>query len=182
MSAPVKILILDVDGVLTDGGIVLNDEGKEWKRFHTRDGVAVKLALAVGWRVLFCTARASQPARHRAGELGAEWAIGIKHKKSFLNTWLREAGIDWEAVAFMGDDLQDLQVLQSVGWPITVADGVPEVLAAARYATRVPGGSGAVRDAVTWLLNQHDLYDQAVRAFLDAPEGFSVGDAQWSGQ
>ena len=180
MSA-VKLVVLDVDGVLTDGGILLNDEGREWKRFHTHDGVGVKLALLAGWRVLWCTARASQPARRRAEELGAEWSIGIKHKKPFLDDWLGKQGIAWEETAFVGDDLQDLKCLQACGWPVSVANGAPEVKAAARYVTQVPGGYGAVRDAVQWLLRENNLYEHAVRAFLDAPEGFSLGQAQWSG-
>lgn len=177
----VKALVLDVDGILTDGGIFLDAEGRELKRFHTRDGVGIKLALCVGWRVLFCTARESQPARYRAQEMGAEWSIGIKKKKIFLESWIQKAGLTWDELAFMGDDLQDLAVLQSVGWPITVLDGVPEVQAVARYTTPVPGGQGAVRDAVTWLLKEHDLYQQAVETFLSSPEGFSLGQESWSG-
>jgi 3-deoxy-D-manno-octulosonate 8-phosphate phosphatase (KDO 8-P phosphatase) len=175
----IRALVLDVDGVLTDGGIVLDGGDGEWKRFHARDGVGIKLALLAGWRVLFCTARSSPPARRRAEELGAEWAIGVKDKVAYLDGWLAEAGIGWDAAAYVGDDLQDLGALRRVGYPVAVADAAAEVRAAARYVTTVPGGSGAVREAVEHLLHEAGRHAEVLAAFTGA--GFAVGEERSGG-
>lgn len=172
----IRALVLDVDGVLTDGGIMLDDDGRESKRFHARDGVGIKLALAAGWRVLFCTARNSQPARLRAAELGAECAAGIRHKDQFLEGWLREAGVTWSEVAFVGDDLQDIRVLRRVGYPIAVADACVEVRAVARHVLTLRGGFGAVREAVEWLLEQTGDRERVISQFIEGTTGYAVGD------
>lgn len=176
-----KALVLDVDGVLTDGGIFLDDDGRELKRFHARDGVGIQLAKHAGWKVLFCTARESQPARRRAEELGAQWAIGVSQKDQFLEEWLGKRDISWSDVAYVGDDLQDLCVLEKVGWPIAVGDAALEVKAAAKYVTQLDGGRGAVRDAVEWLLTKHGVKAEAIHAFLNRKKGFAVGKLQFGG-
>ncbi len=181
MAGTIRALVLDVDGVLTDGGIILDDRGRDAKRFHARDGVGVKLALAAGWRVLFLTARGSLSARQRATEMGAEWAIGVGRKDRFLDRWLEEAGIDWSDAAYVGDDLPDLRCLRRVGWPVAVADACREVRAAARYVTSVPGGAGAVRDAVEWLLDRAGIRETIVEGFANRDEGFSVGREETGG-
>ena len=170
----IRALVLDVDGVLTDSGLYL-DGAKEMKRFSARDGVAIKLAQAGGWRVLFLSARESQAARQRAEELGAEWATGVGKKDVFLETWLAEADIAWTDVAFMGDDLPDLGSMRRVGWPVAPKDAATEVREAARYVTRMNGGQGAVRDAVEWLLDQEGKRAETMRIFMERPDGFSVG-------
>lgn len=177
----IRALVLDVDGVLSDGGVILDAGDGEAKRFHSRDGVGIRLAQLAGWKVLFLTARRSQPARRRAEELGAEWAIGIPHKERYLDAWLAERGIGWEETAYVGDDLQDLAVLRRVGRPVAVADAVPELKEIACYVTRIPGGSGAVRDAVEWLLEQEGLREKTVAAFVAAVEGFGVGREEQGG-
>jgi len=174
----IRALILDVDGVLTDGGLILDGTGRDAKRFHARDGVGVKLALTAGWRVLFLTARSSEAARARAEELGAEWAMGIAHKESHLEAWLREAGLAWEDAAYVADDLLDLGALRRVGWPIAVADAAREVREAARYVTALPGGNGAVREAVEWLLERDGIRERTIAAFLARREGFAVGKSR----
>ncbi len=177
----IQALVLDVDGVLTDGGIILDGGEGEWKRFHARDGVGIKLAQTAGADVLFLTARSSPPARRRARELGAFYAVGVKHKESFLETWLAERDIAWNRVAMVGDDLQDLGVLRRVGTPIAVADACHEVRKAAKYVTRVPGGAGAVRDAVEWLLDEAGIRIRTVQAFLNQETGFGFGEVDTGG-
>jgi 3-deoxy-D-manno-octulosonate 8-phosphate phosphatase (KDO 8-P phosphatase) len=177
----IRALVLDVDGVLTDGGVILDGGEGETKRFHARDGVGIKLAQTAGWRVLFLTARHSPPARRRAEELGAEWAMGVAAKERYLERWLAAAAIPWSDVAFMGDDLQDLPVLRRVGWPLAVADAVLEVRNAARHVTERTGGSGAVREAVEWLLEQEHRRESTVETFLSRSEGFGVGREEHGG-
>jgi YrbI family 3-deoxy-D-manno-octulosonate 8-phosphate phosphatase len=150
------------------------------KRFHARDGVGIRLAQAVGWSVLFLTARHSPPVRRRAEELGAAWAIGVAKKEVFLQVWLDRQGITWEEVAFVGDDLQDLAVLRKVGWPIAVGDAVDEVKQAARHVTSRGGGNGAVRESVEWLLEEAGLRERVMEEFLSGSRGFSVGPAEAS--
>jgi 3-deoxy-D-manno-octulosonate 8-phosphate phosphatase (KDO 8-P phosphatase) len=181
MAAQIEALVLDVDGVLTDGGIILDSGGREAKRFHARDGVGIRLALLTGWRVLFLTARASIPVKNRAQELGAEWAIGIGRKELFLQEWLEGMGIAWDRTAFVGDDLQDLAVMRRVGWPVAVADAVDEVKTVAKYITTRPGGAGAVREAVEWLLSQAGLREEALLKFMSQDDGFSMGKSEHSG-
>ncbi len=181
MADRLRALVLDVDGVLTDGGIVLDAGGGESKRFHARDGIGVKLALTAGWRVLLLTARHSPAARIRAEELGAEWAMGVGRKDRFLESWLAEAGIPWEEAAFVGDDLPDLGVMRRVGWPVAVADAAPEVRAVARYVTHLPGGAGAVREASEFLLRRAGIREETLQAFLAREDGFSVGEAAHGG-
>jgi 3-deoxy-D-manno-octulosonate 8-phosphate phosphatase (KDO 8-P phosphatase) len=176
-AKPPRALVLDVDGVLTDGGILLDGEGNEWKRFHVHDGVGIRLAQDAGWRVLFLTARQSPPARRRAEELGAEWAIGVAKKDAFLEMWLGRQGIGWDETAFVGDDLQDLPVLRRVAWPIAVSGAVTEVKEAARHVTVRNGGEGAVREAVEWLLEQCGLRREVIDGFGKGDAGFSVGAA-----
>jgi 3-deoxy-D-manno-octulosonate 8-phosphate phosphatase (KDO 8-P phosphatase) len=173
-------LVLDVDGVLTDGGLYL-DASSEMKRFHARDGVGIQLAKAGGWRVLFLSARHSPAARRRAEELGAEWAMGVAAKEAFLESWLAEGRLGWSDLAFVGDDLPDLAAMRRAGWPIAVADAAKEVRDVARYVTRVAGGQGAVRDAVEWLLDQQGMRERAVQAFLERREGFAVGREERGG-
>ena len=171
----IRALVLDVDGVLSDGGVILDAGDGEAKRFHVHDGVGIKLAQTAGWRVLFLTARNSPPARRRAEELQAEYALGVAEKAGFLEGWLEEAGIDWSEVAYVGDDLQDLKSLRRVGWPIAVANAVAEVREAVRHVTRLPGGHGAVREAVEWLLDEHGIREETVASFVSRREGFAVG-------
>ena len=170
----IRAFVLDVDGVLTDGGLFLDGTG-EMKRFSARDGVGIKLAQAGGWRVLFLSARESKAAAQRAQELGAEWATGVGNKEVFLEAWLETARIEWSDVAFMGDDLPDLKSMRRAGWPVAPKDAANEVREAARYITRVKGGDGGVRDAVEWLLDQEGKRAEAMRTFMERPEGFSVG-------
>jgi 3-deoxy-D-manno-octulosonate 8-phosphate phosphatase (KDO 8-P phosphatase) len=177
----IRALVLDVDGVLTDGGLYLDGSG-EMKRFSARDGVAIKLAQTGGWRVLFLSARESKSARQRAEELGAEWATGVGKKDVFLETWLADANIAWSEVAFMGDDLPDLKSMRRAGWPVAPKDAANEVREAARYVTRVNGGEGAVRDAVEWLLDQEGKRKEVIQTFMERPEGFSVGGEDRGGR
>lgn len=171
----IKALILDVDGVLSDGGVILDNAGGEAKRFHVQDGVGIKLAQEAGWRVLFLTARNSPPALRRADEMGAECALGVANKEKFLEDWFSRHGIGWEEAAYVGDDLQDLTALRRVGYPISPANGVREVREAARHVTGRPGGEGAVREAVEWLLEEFGIRDRTVQGFLERRGGFAVG-------
>ena len=143
----VRLLSLDVDGVLTDGGIYYGEDGTRMHRFNVLDGVGIKRVQAAGVEVAMITAGASEAVRHRARYLGVRYVfIGIQDKLATLNDLCGGLGIGLDEVAHVGDDLNDLPVLEAVGLPLTVAGAVAEVRRRALYITKTEGGSGAVRE------------------------------------
>lgn len=152
-AARIELLLLDVDGVLTDGGVVYLDDGRELKRFHVRDGSGLKLWRAAGKRAAIVSGRTSPAVERRAAELGIAPVLqGRDDKRGALEEVLRLTGFAPEQVCAIGDDLPDVPVLRACGLAVAVRDACPEARDAAHYVTAVPGGRGAVRDAVEWLL------------------------------
>jgi 3-deoxy-D-manno-octulosonate 8-phosphate phosphatase (KDO 8-P phosphatase) len=147
------LLVLDVDGVLTDGGIVHGGGGLELKRFHVRDGSALKLWRRAGRRAALITGRTSAAVEVRAAELGIDLVVqGAADKDEALTRILAEAGVGADAAAYVGDDLPDLAPLRRCRLAVAVADACFEVRDAAHHVTRRPGGQGAVREAVELIL------------------------------
>ena len=147
MLGRARLLSLDVDGVLTDGGIYYAEDGTRLHRFNVLDGVGIKRVQAAGVEVAMITAGASEAVRHRAHYLGVRYVfIGIADKLATLNDLCDGLGIGLDQVAHVGDDLNDLPVLEAVGLPLTVPGAVPEVRRRALYITKKEGGSGAVRE------------------------------------
>lgn len=168
MSDPsrIRLLCLDVDGVLTDGGISIDDQGRESKRFHVHDGAGLRLWKSLGLEVAVITGRQGMALRHRLEELGIRIvAGGVSEKRSAFRAALASLGMAAEDAAMIGDDLPDLPVLRECGYPVAVPQAVEEVRAVARYTTRVPGGHGAVRDAVEHLLKAMGRWPEALRRF-----------------
>lgn len=152
-AARIRVLLLDVDGVLTDGGIVYADDGAELKRFHVRDGSGLQFWRRAGNRAALISGRSSPAVERRAAELGIDPVLqGRADKGPALADLLALTGATADEVCGVGDDLPDLPVLLGCGLAVAVADACPEVRAAAHYVTTVPGGRGAVRDAIEWLL------------------------------
>ena len=154
MSTPapaqeVIFILSDVDGVLTDGGIIYDNQGIETKRFHTRDGLGIKLWTQAGFRFGLLTGRVSHIVKLRANELGIDPVRqGFEDKLPAACALLEELDLTAEQVCYIGDDLPDLPVMKYVGWGVAVADAAPEVRAAADYVTTTPGGHGAVREVI----------------------------------
>ena len=145
--ATARLLSLDVDGVLTDGGVYYGEDGAQLRRFNVLDGVGIKRVQAAGVEVAMITAGASEAVRHRARFLGVRYVfIGIEDKLATLKDLCGGLGIGLDQVAHVGDDLNDLPLLDAVGLPLTVAGAVPEVRRRALYITRKEGGAGAVRE------------------------------------
>ena len=143
----VRCLILDVDGVLTDGGIVFDDEGRQIKRFDVRDGHGLKMLMRYGIEVALLTGRTSQVVLHRALDLGIEDVYqGAKNKLDVYNEILRKKNILPSVTAFVGDDVVDVPVLRRVGFSATVADAADAVKKVVDYITERNGGRGAVRE------------------------------------
>lgn len=151
--AAIELLLLDVDGVLTDGRVIYTDRGDEIKEFHVRDGSGIKYWRQSGKRVAIVSGRSSSVVARRATELGIDLVIqGADEKSLALMRILTETGLSADRVCAVGDDLPDLPVLRRCGIAVAVADAAPEVKAVAHYQTIVPGGRGAVREVIEWLM------------------------------
>lgn len=161
-AATVSLLCLDVDGVLTDGGIHIDDHGVETKRFHVRDGYGISVWHRLGYHTAIITGRQGMAVHHRARELGIDVVIqGRIDKRRAFDELLDRFGLRSHEVAHIGDDLPDLPILRRCGYPMAVADAVAEVQEAASFVTVRPGGQGAVREAVEHLLRAREQWDGA---------------------
>jgi 3-deoxy-D-manno-octulosonate 8-phosphate phosphatase (KDO 8-P phosphatase) len=164
--AEVELLILDVDGVLTDGRIVIDDMGRESKSFSARDGMGVTLWRRSGREVAIITGRRSLVVTHRARELGIRHVYqGWSDKAAALAHLLETVEISAERTAHIGDDLPDLAVMRRVGYPIAVGDAAPQVREAAAFVTERRGGHGAVREAIEHLLSAAGDLETTINAY-----------------
>jgi 3-deoxy-D-manno-octulosonate 8-phosphate phosphatase (KDO 8-P phosphatase) len=167
--ARVRLLVLDVDGTLTDGGVLYDAAGNEAKRFHIHDGLGIVLAGFVGLRVAWMTGRTSPLVERRSRELGIPANLllqGVRDKAFALVALAARLQVPPNAVAFMGDDLNDLPALRIAGIALAPANAVPEVKAAAHLVTARAGGTGAVRDAVEAILKARGDWSYALDAYL----------------
>src|SRR5262245_28672760 len=148
-AAAIRMLLFDVDGVLTDGTVVMHSDGSESKHFHIRDGAALVWAQRAGLKVGLLSARTSGATAQRAAQLGIRIVTqGATDKSTAYAEILRQSGLDDAAVAFMGDDLLDLPVLTKVGLSAAPADAAPEVRERVDWVSQAGGGRGAVRELI----------------------------------
>ena len=162
----IRLLLLDVDGILTDGRIVYDGSGREVKFFHIRDGQGIRLLQRAGIKVGILTGRASKAVDRRARELEMSPVLQkIQDKGRALQDILRKEKVRAEEVCYAGDDLVDLAVLTSVGLAVTVPEASREVKAVAQYTTRLPGGQGAVREITEMLLKAQGKWEKVIRDF-----------------
>ena len=165
----IKLLLLDVDGVLTDGGIIYTDSGEQVKKFNSRDGLGIRLLQDAGIQVGIVTGRASQVLRHRCENLGIDLLFdGIVDKASVLQEIREKTRIEPSDMAFVGDDLVDLPLFARVGVSIAVGDGHAVVKQKADWVTEASGGSGAVREVCDEILKSKGLFDQIVERMTNS--------------
>jgi len=169
----VKVLLFDVDGVLTNGDITIipgpDGSGTEVKSFAAHDGLGVSLARLAGLKLGFVTKRNSQVVAIRARDLKIEHVYqGQAHKMDAVNKILAAEGCTLEELAYVGDDIIDLPVMRKVGFSIATANARAQVKAAAHYVTPLPGGQGAGRDAIDFILTARGVLDQMIEQYLDA--------------
>ncbi|MBM4105818.1 MAG: hypothetical protein FJ257_05935 [Phycisphaerae bacterium] len=151
----IRVLVLDVDGVLTDGGLWVDPFGRELKRFDIKDGYGLRRWLQSGHEVIVASGRGGPATRHRLGELGVRWVLSaVPDKVEAVGRVLEQLGHEWSVVAMIGDDLPDLDLLRMVALPVAVADAVSEVREAAAWVTERPGGHGAVREVIEAILRR----------------------------
>lgn len=160
-----RLVLLDVDGVLTDGLVWMDSHGGEAKTFSIRDGAAVKWAQAAGLSIGLLSGRPSEATSRRAKELGIETVIQRGgHKIDGYSDVLRQLSLDDEHVAYMGDDLQDLPVIARAGLSAAPADAAEEVRAAVHWTSARPGGHGAVREFIELVLKARGRWNDQHRA------------------
>lgn len=151
--AHIKLLSLDVDGVMTDGGLYYTDGGDRMRKFNVKDGLGIKRAIRAGVDMCIISASHQRSTEQRAEDLGIQHVrIGVEDKLSALTAIAGELGIDLQETAHVGDDLTDVALMAHIGLPIAVADAVDEAKAAARFVTERPGGAGAVREICDMLV------------------------------
>ncbi len=166
-AARIRLLALDVDGVLTDGRIVLDDTAGHSKNFDVHDGFGLVLWAKAGLTSAIITAERSQIVARRARQLRIAWvAQYARDKRKAYDRLRRHFRLPDEAICFIGDDLLDLPVLTRVGLAIATANAVPEVRQAAHYVTRKPGGRGAVREAIERILKTQRRWAPLIRNYL----------------
>lgn len=162
-----RLLICDVDGVLTDGRILLDGRGREIKAFNVRDGLGIALLLAAGIRVVFLSQRRSAAVARRARELGVSAVVqGARSKLTQARRLARRWRLGLEQVAFVGDDLGDVALLGEVGLAVTVADGAADLARQVHWVTAAPGGAGAVREVAEVLLRAQGKWRSVLRDAL----------------
>lgn len=162
----IKLLLLDVDGVLTDGKIVYTDSGEQIKAFDVKDGHGLKLLMRSGAEVVLITGRESKVVLHRARDLGIQEVYQkVTNKIEIYEKILKEKNLEDIHVGFVGDDLIDIPVLKRVGFSAAVEDAIPEVKEIVDYVTSKKGGEGAVREVCELLLKSQDKWEELTERY-----------------
>jgi 3-deoxy-D-manno-octulosonate 8-phosphate phosphatase (KDO 8-P phosphatase) len=174
----VRLLVMDVDGVLTDGRMILSAGGDELKMFHTHDGIGLALARRAGLKTAMMTGETSPIAKARGEKLGVDRVLlGVRRKGDAVRALLDEFGLAADELAFVGDDLLDVPALQVAGLAVAVADAVADVKAVAHVITRAAGGRGAVRECVDLILRARGDHAAVLGAFIAEHGGRARGPA-----
>ena len=165
--ADIEMLAMDVDGVLTDGTLIINGDGTESKSFNSLDGHGIRMWQRAGLKVALISGRASEPTTLRAEQLQIEYVFqDCHHKLPVFEKLLDQLGLSPDKVAYIGDDVTDLPVIRCAGFGVTVANAVDEVKQYADYVTTRPGGSGAVREVIEYILKNSGRWQQLLNRYL----------------
>lgn len=166
-AAKIRLMLLDVDGVLTDGGIIIDGRGGETKRFDVRDGQGIALLIRAGITVGFISGRSSNIVRHRAKELGVRIVYqGVRDKADAYNEIKEKTGFRDEQIAYLGDDIVDLPIMRRVGLAMAVRDSWLGVKPRVDYVTQAKGGRGAVREVSELLLKAQNIWQQLLKHYF----------------
>jgi 3-deoxy-D-manno-octulosonate 8-phosphate phosphatase (KDO 8-P phosphatase) len=153
----IKLFVLDVDGVLTDGSIILLDNGEMARTMNIKDGYALQLAIKKGYEILIISGGSSAAVKMRLARLAVHNVeLGIKNKQEILTKFVTKKNLQWSQVLYMGDDIPDIVPMQTVGLACAPADAVQEVKAIAHYISPISGGKGCVRDVIEKVLKLND--------------------------
>jgi len=153
----INTFVFDVDGVLTDGSVLLLENGLQARKMNVKDGLALQTALKNGYNVIILSGGSSEPIIHRLQYLGLkEINLGLTDKLKFLDAYVEQNNLRWQQILYMGDDLPDIPVLEKVGLPCCPADAAIEVRSISKYISSVNGGYGCVRDVIEKVLKLND--------------------------
>lgn len=167
MPQTITVLALDVDGVLTDGKLHIADNGNVTKTFHAHDGLGISLWQKCGFHIVLISGRNENSVRVRANELGIEHVFqNSKDKIADLQSCIQAIGCTAKQVCFVGDDLGDLSIMNYVGYSIAVQNAVAEVKTTSDWVTSLPGGEGAVREAIEYLMKANGTWDSSVASMM----------------
>lgn len=169
-AARITLVLFDVDGVLTDGHVILHGDGTESKAFFIRDGIAMVWAQRMGLTVGLLSARMSPTTTQRAAQLGITLVYQVPNKLATYEQILREVGVGDDQVAYMGDDILDLGVLARAGLSAAPADAVEDVRDRVHWVASLAGGQGAARELLEMILRAQDKWDGLVASFIPLPE------------
>jgi len=162
----IRLLILDVDGVLTDGRIIYDSKGRDSKFFDVHDGLGVYLLRRSGIKTILITAKGSKTIKPRARDMRVEeYYEDVFPKTKVLDKILNKHNVSKEEICFIGDDLVDLSIMKAVGFPVAVANASQDIKAAAGYVTQKSGGRGAVRETAELILKTQGKWDEAIRIY-----------------
>jgi 3-deoxy-D-manno-octulosonate 8-phosphate phosphatase (KDO 8-P phosphatase) len=163
----IQMLVLDVDGVLTDGTLLINADGSESKAFNSQDGHGIRMWQRAGLQVALLSGRSSEPTRRRAEQLEINYVFEDCHNKlDIMKLLLEQAGLQPKAVAYIGDDLTDLPVMRYVGFSAASANAVDEIKPYVDYITSRTGGSGAVREVIEYILKKTGKWQELLKRYL----------------
>ncbi len=163
----IKLLLLDVDGVLTDGKIIIGSYGDELKNFNVNDGLGIILTKKAGIKCVIITARNSKIVKIRAKQIGIDRIYENHYKIESLNDILKRFNVCCEEICFMGDELIDIAILKRVGLAVAVPNAVEEVKKIVHYVTKKEGGQGAVREVCEIILKSQDKWEGAIKRYLE---------------
>lgn len=168
----IKLIVLDVDGTLTDGGIYYDSQGNEMKRFDVRDGLGIKVGQAAGLEFAIITGRESPMVERRARELGIQYLVqGVQKKAPAMKALMERLGLDRENAAYMGDDWNDVPAMKLAAIAACPADADPRIRALCHYVAPRGGGSGAVRDFIQEVLERRHLWQETAREIYKGLSG-----------
>ena len=168
MAEGYKLLVLDVDGVMTDGSIYITDSGEEVKAFNSKDGHGIKLLMRAGLEVAIITGRVSKALEHRVNDLGIQHVVqNCKDKRAALNDLADELGLPTNQMVFIGDDVVDLPAMRLCGLSFAPADALPMVKREAGIVTECLGGRGCVREAIEEILRRVGKFDEVMARYVE---------------
>jgi 3-deoxy-D-manno-octulosonate 8-phosphate phosphatase (KDO 8-P phosphatase) len=167
LAQNIKLVIFDIDGVLTNGTLFFDNKGEEYKAFNSKDGHGIRMLLECGLQAAVITGRKSELVLHRMNDLGVELLFqGYRDKRPAFNELLKITGLEASQIAYIGDDVVDLPVMQQVGMGIAVQDAHPFVIQHADYVTKLGGGQGAAREAIEFILQSQQLLQSKLESYL----------------
>ncbi len=167
LAQNIKLVIFDIDGVLTNGTLFFDNKGEEYKAFNSKDGHGIRMLLECGLQAAVITGRKSELVLHRMNDLGVELIFqGYRDKRPAFNELLKVTGLEASQIAYIGDDVVDLPIMQQVGMGIAVQDAHPFVIQHADYVTKLGGGLGAAREAIEFILQSQQLLHDKLESYL----------------